>query len=181
MIDEQLSLATGDGEWQPTLVLLPGKSHGQRSLVGCCLWGRIVSDTTERLHFDFSLFMHWRRKWQPTPVFLPGKSQGWGSLVGCRLWGRTESDTTEAPQQQQQQQQLGIHITNRYHFMSNYAQFCYHKFIQLQQMNLPRPCLISALGLIQQTHIIWEEKDSCQRFHYSVLSNLRYFFLINSD
>ena len=61
-------------------------------------WGRKESDTTERLHFHFSLstFMHWRRKWQPTPVFLPGESQGWGSLVGCRLWGRTESDTTEA-------------------------------------------------------------------------------------
>ena len=59
--------------------------------------GSLESDTTERLHFHFSLFtfMHWRRKWQPTPVFLPGESQGWGSLVGCRLWGRTESDMTE--------------------------------------------------------------------------------------
>ena len=27
-------------EWQPTLVLLPGKSHGRRSMVGCNLWGR---------------------------------------------------------------------------------------------------------------------------------------------
>ena len=27
-------------QWQPTPVLLPGKSHGQRSLVGCSLWGR---------------------------------------------------------------------------------------------------------------------------------------------
>ena len=55
------------------------------------------SDTTERLHFHFSLstFLHWRRKWQPTPVFLPGESQGRGSLVGCLLWGHTESDTTE--------------------------------------------------------------------------------------
>ena len=84
-------------QWHPTPVLLPGKSHGQRSLVGCCLWGLIESDTTERLHFHFSLLMHWRRKWQPTPVFLPGESQGGWSLVGCRLWGRTESDTTKAP------------------------------------------------------------------------------------
>ena len=53
------------------------------------------SDTTEQLHFNFSLFMHKRRKWQPTPVFLPGESQGRGSLVGCHLWGRIESDTTE--------------------------------------------------------------------------------------
>ena len=77
---------------------LAGKSHGWRSLVGCSPWGREESDTTERLHFQFSLFtfMHWRRKWQPIPVFLPGESQGPGSLVGCRRWGCTESDTTEA-------------------------------------------------------------------------------------
>ena len=35
----------------PTPVLLPGKSHGRRSLVGCGPWGREESDTTERLHF----------------------------------------------------------------------------------------------------------------------------------
>ena len=39
----------------PTPVLLPGKSHGWRSLVGCSPWGRKESDTTERLHFHFSL------------------------------------------------------------------------------------------------------------------------------
>ena len=33
----------------------PGKSHGRRSLVGCSPWGREESDTTERLHFHFSL------------------------------------------------------------------------------------------------------------------------------
>ena len=42
-------------QWHPTPVLLPGKSHGQRSLVGCSPWGRQESDMTERLHFDFSL------------------------------------------------------------------------------------------------------------------------------
>ena len=34
-------------KWQPTPVFLPGESHGQRSLVGCRLWGRIESDMTE--------------------------------------------------------------------------------------------------------------------------------------
>ena len=34
-------------KWQPTPVFLPGESHGQRSLVGCRLWGRTGSDTTE--------------------------------------------------------------------------------------------------------------------------------------
>ena len=41
--------------WHPTPVLLPGKSHGRRSLVGCSPWGREESDTTERLPFHFSL------------------------------------------------------------------------------------------------------------------------------
>ena len=40
---------------QPTTVLLPGESHGQRSLVDCILWGCKELDTTERLHFHFSL------------------------------------------------------------------------------------------------------------------------------
>ena len=39
----------------PTPVLLPGKSHGWRSLEGCSLLGRWGSDTTELLHFHFSL------------------------------------------------------------------------------------------------------------------------------
>ena len=82
-------------QWHPTPVLLPGKSHGRKSLVGCSPWGRRVRhDWATSL--SLCTFLHWRRKWQPTPVFLPGESQGWGSLVGCRLWGRTESDTTEA-------------------------------------------------------------------------------------
>ena len=42
-------------QWQPTPVPLSGKSHGQRSLVGCSPRGHEESDTTERLHFHFSL------------------------------------------------------------------------------------------------------------------------------
>ena len=41
--------------WHPTPVLLPGKSHGWRNLVGCSPWGREESDMAERLHFHFSL------------------------------------------------------------------------------------------------------------------------------
>ena len=40
-------------KWQPTPALLPGKSHGWRSLVGYSPWSRKESDTTERLHFHF--------------------------------------------------------------------------------------------------------------------------------
>ena len=42
-------------QWQPTLVLLPEKSHGRRSLVGCSPWGHKELAMTERLHFPFSL------------------------------------------------------------------------------------------------------------------------------
>ena len=50
-----LCLETLRRQWHPTPVLLPGKSHGRRSLVGCSPWGLEESDTTERLHFQFSL------------------------------------------------------------------------------------------------------------------------------
>ena len=40
-------------QWHPTLVLLPGKSHGRRSLVGYSPWGPEAGYTTERLHFHF--------------------------------------------------------------------------------------------------------------------------------
>ena len=43
----------GEGNSNP--VLLPGKYHGRRSLVGCSPWCREESDMTERLHFHFSL------------------------------------------------------------------------------------------------------------------------------
>ena len=42
-------------QWHPTPVLLPGKSHGWRSLVGCSPWGRYELDMTKQLHFHFSL------------------------------------------------------------------------------------------------------------------------------
>ena len=38
-------------------MLLPGKSHGQRSLVGYSPWGRKELDTTEQLHLTFTLLL----------------------------------------------------------------------------------------------------------------------------
>ena len=45
----------GRRQWQPPPVLLPGKSHGQRILVGYSPWCLEELDTTEQLHFHFSL------------------------------------------------------------------------------------------------------------------------------
>ena len=43
-------------EWHPTPVLLPGKSHGWRGLVGYSPWGLKESDMTEQLQFHFPVF-----------------------------------------------------------------------------------------------------------------------------
>ena len=78
-------------QWRPTPVLLPGKSHGKRSLVGCSPWGCWVGhDWVTSL--SLFTFMLWRRKWQPTPVFLPGESQGWGAWWAA-VYGVTQSQT----------------------------------------------------------------------------------------
>ena len=68
-------------QWHHTPVLLPGKSHGQRSLEGCSPWGRWGSDTTERLHFHFyalekemaahSSVLAWRTPGMGEPSGLP--------------------------------------------------------------------------------------------------------------
>ena len=78
-------------QWQPTPVLLSGKSHGRRSLVSCSPWGHEESDTTERLHFHFSLSCI-GRKWQPTPVFLPGESRDRGAWWAA-VYGVSQSRT----------------------------------------------------------------------------------------
>ena len=67
-------------KWQSTPVLLPGESHGGRSLAGYSPWGHKKSDTTERLHFHFHhLHRHRYTSWQGwmfncdrfcTPVFV---------------------------------------------------------------------------------------------------------------
>ena len=83
-------------QWHPTPVLLPGKSHGRRSLVGCSPWGCKESDTTEQLHFHFSLSCIGEGNGNPLQCSCLENPRDWGCLVGCRPWGRTESDTTEA-------------------------------------------------------------------------------------
>ena len=82
-------------QWQPTPVFLPGQSQGWGSLVGCCLWGRLESDTTERLS-DFTFHFHSLEEEMAThSELLPGKSHVWRSLVGYSPWGRKELYTTE--------------------------------------------------------------------------------------
>ena len=58
-------------KWQPTPVLLPGKSHGQRSLIDYSPWGLKESDTTERLHFHFQTSQRASNKGNPSLVRGP--------------------------------------------------------------------------------------------------------------
>ena len=71
--------------WHPTPVLLPGKSHGRRSLVHSMRSWRVGHNWATSL--SLFTFMHWRRKWQPTPVVLPGESQGWRLSGGLPSMG----------------------------------------------------------------------------------------------
>ena len=70
-------------QWHPTPVLLPGKSHGWRSLVGCSPWGRKESDMTERLHFHFSLSCIGERNGNPLQCScLENPRDGWAAVYG---------------------------------------------------------------------------------------------------
>ena len=55
-------------KWQPTPVLLPGKSHRRRTLVGYSPWGRKELDTTEQLHFLVGVRMESGGKFQGVAV-----------------------------------------------------------------------------------------------------------------
>ena len=82
-------------QWHPTPVLLPRKSHGRRSLVGCSPWGRKESDTTERLHFPFSLSCIGEGNGNPLQCSCLENPRD-GKPGGLPSMGCTESDTTEA-------------------------------------------------------------------------------------
>ena len=72
-------------------VLLPGKSHGQRNLVGFSPWGREESDTTEWLHFHFSLSCIGEGNGNPLQCCLenPRDSRAWWAAI----YGVTQSWT----------------------------------------------------------------------------------------
>ena len=79
-------------KWQPTPVFLPGKPHRQRSLVGCSPWGRQESDTTERLHFHFSLWCIGERSGNPLQCSCLGNHRDGGAWCAS-IYGVTQSQT----------------------------------------------------------------------------------------
>ena len=85
---------------QPTPVLLPGKSHGQRSLVGYSPWSRDESDTTEWLHFHFSLSCMGEGNGNPLQCScLENPRDGgalWGAIYGLHRIGHDWSELAAA-------------------------------------------------------------------------------------
>ena len=95
----------GRRQWHPTPVLLPGKSHGRRRLVGCSPWGLEESDTTERLHFHFPLSCIGEGNGNPLQCSClenPRDGGPWWAAVS----GVTQSRIWLRRQQQRQQQRL---------------------------------------------------------------------------
>ena len=68
--------------WQPTAVLLPGESHGWKSLVGYNPWGRKESDTTERLHFHFLSTLIRASLVAQSVKHLPARRETWVRSLG---------------------------------------------------------------------------------------------------
>ena len=82
-------------QWQPTPVLLPGKSHGWGSLVGYSPRGCTESDTTGRLHFHFSLSCIREGNGNPLQCSClenPRDGEAWWAAIH----GVAQSDTTKA-------------------------------------------------------------------------------------
>ena len=73
-------------QWHPTPVLLPGKSHGWRSLVGCSPWGHWGLDTTEQLHFHFH-FRALEKKMATHSSVLAWRIPGMGKSGGLPSMG----------------------------------------------------------------------------------------------
>ena len=79
-------------QWHPTPVLLPGKSHGWRSLVGYSPWCRTESDTTERLHFHFSLSSIGEGNGNPLQCSCLENPRDWGAWWAA-IYGVAQSWT----------------------------------------------------------------------------------------
>ena len=100
-------------QWHPTPVLLPGKSHGEKSLEGCSPWGRWGSDTTERLPFHFSLSCTGEGNGNPFQCSClenPRDGGAWWAAVYGVAQSRTQLKRLSSSSSQ--------HLTDIFHFYS---------------------------------------------------------------
>ena len=98
--------------WHPTPVLLPRKSHGRRSLVGCSPWGRKELDTIERFHFQFSLSCIGEGNGNPLQCSCPENPRDggawWAAVYGvAQSWTRLKRLSSSSTLQETRVQSLG--------------------------------------------------------------------------
>ena len=186
-------------KWQPTPVLLPGKSYGQGSLGSCSPLGRRVRhDWATSLHFFTSggtsgkesacqcrRFKRpgfhpwvgkipWRRSWQPTPIFLPGGSHPClEEPDGLSPWGCKESDTTEAIQHVYKQLKLK-HQFHKLFSTKSSGWECSTLFkgfnVPLYHSNVNKRCLGRTLNLVITSVTLF----LCWVLHFGTLNGLWY-------
>ena len=136
-------------QWHPTPVLLPGKSHGPRSLVGCSPWGHEESDTTEHEHESvvwiylvYSLIFYWTLRlshWRFLNILVhisihfskSEMAESWNSIcLGFEIWpkGFTKWWTNLLPQQQLMRAVVGPHphqhLISYHSFSSSHSGRC---------------------------------------------------------
>ena len=115
--------------WHPSPVLLPGESHGWRSLVGCSPWGREESFMTERLHFHFSLSCIGEGNGTPLSVLarrIPGTGEPGGlRSMGSHRVGHDWSDLAAAVELRREEEEINTscktvfaHVRNGSHVPS---------------------------------------------------------------
>ena len=97
--------------------LVPGKSHGRRSLEGCSPWGCWGLDTTERLHFHFSLSRFGEGNGNPLQCScLENPRDGgawWAAIYGVvRLWSRVSENNLQIFRFQSK---INCHTKNQVH------------------------------------------------------------------
>ena len=131
--------------------------------------GSLELDTTERLHFHFSLSCIGEGNGNPLQCSCLKSPRDGGGLAGCRLWGRTESDTTEVTQQQQQQcvyvhPNLPIYssppspLETISLLFTSMTLFCFVILYFISYKNVQLICKTSLLALITRDNIFLAER-----------------------
>ena len=151
-------------QWHPTLVFLPGKSHGWRSLVGYSPWGRTESDRSERLHFHFSLSCTGEGNGNPLQCsYLENPRDGgawWAAIYGVA------QSRTQLKRLSSSSRYLNLPIQRKalksltemsfFFFLVISSNLLMFNYIVFPQKNIPTYPASSLTSLEQQLRAIWE-------------------------
>ena len=111
---------------------LPGKSHGQRSLVGCSSWGRQESDTTEQLHFHFSLSCIGEGNGKPLQCSCLEHPRDWGAWWAA-VYGVAQSWTRLKRLSSSSRFNINVYLYKMEPVLSSFDLNFLHAFLSLSQ------------------------------------------------